>query len=76
MRILIIGGTGFIGTHVVRHLAVMGHEIRVFHRGQTAAELPSGVYHLLGEYQNLSHFTHELKYLAPVVVLDVIPATE
>lgn len=35
MRILVIGGTGFIGARVLRHLHVEGHEVMVFHRGQT-----------------------------------------
>lgn len=43
MRILIIGGTGFIGVHVVHRLALSGHEVTVYHRGQTRASLPEGV---------------------------------
>jgi nucleoside-diphosphate-sugar epimerase len=43
MRILMIGGTGFIGVHVVRQLALSGHEVTVCHRGQTRAILPDGV---------------------------------
>lgn len=43
MRILIIGGTGFIGVHVVRQLSVSGHEVTVYHRGQTRTSLPAGV---------------------------------
>ena len=42
MRVLIIGGTHFIGPAVVRSLHEMGHEVTVFHRGQTTADLPSG----------------------------------
>lgn len=38
MRILIIGGTGFIGPHVVRWLVEQDAEVTVFHRGQTRAE--------------------------------------
>lgn len=41
MRILIIGGTNFIGPPVVCQLGAMGHEVTVFHRGKTKAELPS-----------------------------------
>ncbi len=46
MRILIIGGTGFIGPHVVRNLVVAGHEVTIFHRGQHEPDLPSGVRHI------------------------------
>ncbi len=42
MRILVIGGTRFIGPHVVRLLAP-DHEVVVYHRGEHAAPLPAGV---------------------------------
>ncbi len=42
MRILVIGGTRFIGPHVVRLLAA-DHEVTVYHRGEHAAQLPAGV---------------------------------
>ena len=38
MRILVIGGTGFIGPAVVARLNSLGHEVALFHRGQTTAE--------------------------------------
>lgn len=43
MKILVIGGTRFIGPHVVRRLAAAGHRIAVFHRGQHTSTLPDGV---------------------------------
>ena len=45
MRILVIGGTRFIGPPAVRRLVEMGHEVTVFHRGQSvpaAFPLPPG----------------------------------
>lgn len=76
MKILIIGGTGFIGTHVVRRLASDGHEVTVFHRGQTNAELPSGVQSIFGDRRRLSDFRDEFEQLAPQVVLDINPYVE
>ena len=38
MRILLIGGTGFIGPFVVDALARSGHDIAVFHRGTNMSE--------------------------------------
>lgn len=36
MRLLVLGGTGFVGRHVTTRLLEMGHEVAVFHRGPTA----------------------------------------
>ena len=76
LRILIIGGTGFSGPHVVRRLVDLGHQIALFHRGETEADLPKGVTHILGDRRKLSDFANQLKGFAPQVVLDMIPATE
>ena len=76
MRILIIGGTGFIGPHVVRALQGMGHDLTVFHRGQTEAGLPASVAHLHGDRAQLSAYREELQRLAPEVVVDMKPMTE
>src|SRR4051794_41169595 len=46
MRILIVGGTGFIGPSVVTQLHEAGHEVIVNHRGVHEAELPDGVVHI------------------------------
>lgn len=47
MKILAIGGTNFIGPPVVRQLVAAGHELTLFHRGKTEADLPKGVQHIL-----------------------------
>jgi nucleoside-diphosphate-sugar epimerase len=76
MRVLVIGGTRFMGPHVVKSLAGMGHEVTVFHRGQTEADLPQGVQHIHGERQRLPDFREEFKRLAPDVMLDMCAFTE
>ena len=43
MKVLIIGGTGFIGSYVTRRLSETGHTVTVFHRGRTGLPLPSYV---------------------------------
>lgn len=35
-RILILGGTGFVGPHQVRHALERGHQVTIFNRGRTA----------------------------------------
>lgn len=49
MRILLIGGTRFIGRHVVEAALAAGDDVTVFHRGQTGADLFPGVEHRLGD---------------------------
>jgi 2'-hydroxyisoflavone reductase len=50
-RILILGGTGFIGPHTVRHAVERGHRVTIFTRGRTDAEIPD-VEHLVGDREN------------------------
>ncbi len=47
-KLLILGGTGFIGPHMVRYAVERGHEVTIFTRGQTEADIPE-VEHLIGD---------------------------
>lgn len=76
MKILVIGGTNFIGPAVVRQLYAMGHEVTVFNRRQNQADLPVQVNYLKGDRNNLQEFKPEFERLAPQIVLDMIPFTE
>ena len=76
MRILVIGGTRFMGPLVVRSLSNSGHEVIVFHRGQTSANLPPGVKEILGDRRPLAPFAGELRHLEPHIMLDMIPFIE
>ncbi len=42
MRVLVMGGTEFIGLHLVRALLREGHAVTVFNRGRRADRLPAG----------------------------------
>jgi nucleoside-diphosphate-sugar epimerase len=75
MRILILGGTNFIGPPVVRRLVEGGHEVAVFHRGQTQAELPAVVAHIEGDRHRLGDHAGALRRFAPRVVVDMIAYT-
>lgn len=70
MRVLIIGGTGFIGQWIVRVLVEQTHEVRIFHRGRTTAALPPSVSHIQGERAELPRFAPLFRGWAPDVVLD------
>jgi 2'-hydroxyisoflavone reductase len=49
MNILIFGGTGFIGPHLVRHAVARGHKVTIFSRGRRDADLPASVERLVGD---------------------------
>jgi nucleoside-diphosphate-sugar epimerase len=76
MNILIIGGTKFIGLHVVQQLVAMQHQVTVFHRGQNSTNLPTSVNHILGDRHALLNYRSAFEQLAPDVVLDMIPYTQ
>ncbi len=76
MRFLILGGTRFIGPAVVRLLAVQGHTVAVFHRGDSQAELPSDIVRIFGDRRSLANFRAEFVRFAPDVVIDTFAMTE
>jgi 2'-hydroxyisoflavone reductase len=65
-RILILGGTGFIGPHMVRYAVERGHEVTIFTRGRTEADIPQ-VEHLIGDR---NHDLSSLKGRGWDVILD------
>jgi nucleoside-diphosphate-sugar epimerase len=78
MKVVVIGGTRFIGPHVVRHLAEMGHEVAIFHTGEHEADLPEQVRHVHHAWARIPvmGIPDELKELAPDVVLHMVPIGE
>lgn len=49
LDILVLGGTGFIGPHLVRYAVSRGHRVTIFTRGRRDAELPAEVTRLQGD---------------------------
>jgi 2'-hydroxyisoflavone reductase len=49
LRILVLGGTSFIGPHQVQYALNRGHEITLFNRGRTNTDLFPGVERLIGD---------------------------
>lgn len=48
-RILILGGTGFIGPNTVRYAIDRGHQVSIFTRGRRQVDLPASVERLVGD---------------------------
>jgi nucleoside-diphosphate-sugar epimerase len=76
MRVLVIGGTGFIGPAVISNLVERGHDVTLFHRGRASVDLPARIHHILGERRSITEFAGAFKALAPDVVLDMWPQFE
>ncbi len=49
IKLLILGGTGFIGPHMVRYAVARGHEVTIFNRGRSAPGMFKGVEELTGD---------------------------
>jgi len=76
VKILVIGGTRFIGPVVARKLLARGHEVTLFHRGQTDLDPPLEVRHVYGDRRALAERASELEALRAEVVLDTTLRTE
>lgn len=70
MRILLIGGNGFIGRFLIAALQSHQHNIAVFHRG--TLPLPAGVSEIRGDRNQLQASAEEFKRFAPEVVIDLV----
>jgi len=71
MRVLVIGGTGFIGSAAVAELLRRGNKVTVFHRGEHPV---AGGAEILGNRRELAAFRERFRELAPGVKLDTILA--
>ncbi|MBV9333868.1 MAG: NAD-dependent epimerase/dehydratase family protein [Candidatus Eremiobacteraeota bacterium] len=49
MNVLVLGGTRFLGRHIVEALASNGDRVVCFHRGETRSPLPAGVEERYGD---------------------------
>jgi nucleoside-diphosphate-sugar epimerase len=75
LKLLLIGGSGFIGPLVARLLLDAGHEVAVYHRGQAKPGLPHDVREILGDRRDLAASASAFRDFAPHVVIDFILAS-
>lgn len=73
MRILLVGGNGFIGSFAISTLQSQGHALALFHRGTSAA--PDRVEDIRGDRNRLSASAEELRSFAPDVVIDFVTSS-
>jgi nucleoside-diphosphate-sugar epimerase len=72
VRVLVIGGTGFVGGAAVRRLLEAGHAVAAFHRGEAAG----GAQTIRGDRRELTSFREAFLRFEPEIVLDTIAYTE
>jgi nucleoside-diphosphate-sugar epimerase len=70
MKILLVGGSGFIGQFAAQQLQLSGHHVTVFHRGKTSA--PQDTEEILGNRQFLQDHQPEFRRQKFDVVIDFV----
>ena len=70
MKVLLIGGNGFIGPFVIQQLQYAGHSVTVFHRGQRP--LPRNARQIVGNRNQLPDFREQLRQEAFDVIIDFV----
>ena len=78
MRVLVVGGTHFIGPYVVTMLHQQGHDVTVYHRGLHEPQLPAGIRHIHSPDAAIPvlHFPSSLSNPPPDVVIHMFPVGE
>jgi nucleoside-diphosphate-sugar epimerase len=70
MRVIVLGGTRFIGRAVVEDLAGAGHQLLVVHRGQTEPADAPAAEHLHADRASLPERERDLRAFQPHAVVD------
>lgn len=73
MRVLVLGGTRFVGPPTVQRLLDLGHEVVLFHRGHSESRPAGQADHIHGDFTNFAENLPKLLDLSPDVVLDTVP---
>ena len=70
MRVIVLGGTRFIGRAIVEELAAAGHEVLIVHRGNLEPDGMPPVKHLHAERMELPAHRDELAAFEPDAAVD------
>lgn len=72
MRILLIGGNGFIGSPLAKELSSSGHQVAILHRSANTGLFKGDVHHIAGDRNRLSECRDQIREFAPDVIVDLI----
>lgn len=78
MKVLVLGGTGFIGSHIVRRLIKDGYSVRCFSRSPNTDFSNEKVEYIYGDYTNYEDFNSLLKDIDIVFhcISSLVPAKD
>jgi nucleoside-diphosphate-sugar epimerase len=71
MRLLLVGGNGFIGTPLTNQLIEAGHEVAIFHRSVEGARA-AGAAQIQGDRNRLRDYKDELGDFCAHVIIDLL----
>ena len=72
MRVVLIGGNGFIGRPLTHQLQSAGHEVAVFHRRPASPDMASDIFQIQGDRNQLAVYRDRIAKFAPDVIVDFI----
>jgi len=75
MRILLIGGTGFIGSFLAPELQRLGVDVAVLTRGSADRPFADGLTRMVGDRKRLRDSARAIRAFSPNVVVDLVLAS-
>ncbi|WP_224448203.1 NAD-dependent epimerase/dehydratase family protein [Haloprofundus salilacus] len=72
MDVLIVGGTGLISTGITRQLVAAGHDVTLYNRDETDAEIPDTVTLIRGDRTEYERFEDQLGDRSFDAVVDMV----
>jgi nucleoside-diphosphate-sugar epimerase len=72
MKILLIGGNGFIGSPLIAQLRERGHTLAVLHRRSRDESLPVDVTQIQADRNRLRDYQNDLRRFSPELIIDLI----